>query len=83
MLVKQGLCRLNNTESFLCTVSCNVDIIECIISFIGKGILSKKQANFCLLSLFFALNIHRVHIYKFLMMIYYSHVSKRQFLNDG
>ena len=30
MLVKQDSCRLDNTESFLYTVSCNVGIVECI-----------------------------------------------------
>ena len=30
--------------------------------FIGKGISSNKNVNVFLLSLFFALNIHRVHI---------------------
>ena len=61
MLVKEDLCRLNNTELFLYTVFCNVDIVERII-FIGKGILPKKHANICLYLYFFALNIHRVHI---------------------
>ena len=36
-------------------------MVECII-FIGKGIPPKKHAYDCLLSLYFALNIHRVHI---------------------
>ena len=45
MFVKQDSCRLNNTESFLYTVSCNVDIVECII-FIGKGIPPNKHALF-------------------------------------
>ena len=63
MLVKQNSCRLNNTESFPYTVSCYVDIVECII---WKEIPPNKHANFCLLSLFFfALNIHRVHIQAF------------------
>ena len=61
MLVKQDSCRLNNTETFLYTVFCNVDIVDCII-FIGKGIPPKKHAIICLLSLFCALNMHRVHI---------------------
>ena len=61
MLVKQDPCILNNTESFLYTSSCNVDIVECII-FIGKAIPPNKHASFCLLSLFLPLNIHRVHI---------------------
>ena len=62
MLVKHDSCRLNNTESFLYTISCNVDIVEFIIN-IGKGIQPHKHANFCLLSLFFlALYIHRDHI---------------------
>ena len=39
MLVKQDPCRLNNTGSFLYTVSCNVDTVECII-FVRKGIPS-------------------------------------------
>ena len=56
MLVKQDACRLNNTAPFLCTVSCNVDTVECII-FVGKGIPSKKHAKFCLLSLYFAVLI--------------------------
>ena len=43
---------VNNTESFLYTVFCNVDIVECTI-FIGKGITPKRHANICLLSLFF------------------------------
>ena len=46
MLVKQDSCRLNNTQSFLYKVSCNVDIVECII-LIGKGIPpNKHHANF-------------------------------------
>ena len=61
MLIKQDSCRSNNTESFLYTISCNVDIAECII-FIGKGSPPNKHANFCLLTLFFALILHRVHI---------------------
>ena len=61
MLVKQDSCRLNNTKSFLYTVSCSVNIVECFI-FIGKGIPPNKHAIFCLLSIFLALNIHRVYI---------------------
>ena len=61
MLIKQVSCRLNNTELFLYSVSCNVDIAECII-FFGKGIPPNKHVIFCLLSLLFALIIHRVHI---------------------
>ena len=62
MLVKHDSCRLNNTESFLYNISCNVDIVECIIV-IGNVIPPRKHAYFCLLSfLFFALNIHRDHI---------------------
>ena len=61
MLVKQDSCRLDNRESFLYTISCNVDIVECII-FIWKGIPPNRHAFFCILSLCFALNIHRVHI---------------------
>ena len=61
MVAKQDSCRLNNTESFLSTVSCNFDIVESIF-FISKGIPPNKHAEFCLLSLFFALNIHRVYI---------------------
>ena len=61
MFVKHDSCRLNNTESFLYTISCNVDIVEFIIV-IGKGISPHKHINFCLLSLFLALNIHRDHI---------------------
>ena len=45
---KEDSCRLDNTESFLYTVSCNVDIVECII-FIGLGIPPNKHAIFCLL----------------------------------
>ena len=37
MLVKQDSCRVNNTESFIYTVSCKVYIVECI-SLLGKGI---------------------------------------------
>ena len=81
MLVKQDSSRLNNTESFLYTVSCNVDIAECFI-IIWKGIPPNKDANFCLLS-FFLLLIFIDFIYKLLMMFYYTHVSKRHFLNDG
>ena len=40
----------------------HVDIVACII-FIGKGIPPNKHAIFCLLSFFFALNVHRVHIH--------------------
>ena len=61
MLVKQDSFRFNNTESSLYTVSCNVDTVECIISIL-KEIPPNKHANFCLLLLFFALNIHIVHI---------------------
>ena len=45
MFVKQDSCRLNNTESFLYTVSCKIDIVECIIC-IGKGIPPNKHAIF-------------------------------------
>ena len=55
ILVKQDSCRLNNTASFLCTVFCNLDIVECIFV-IGKGISPNKHANFCLLSLLFCFN---------------------------
>ena len=84
MLVKQDSCRLNNSESFLYNVSCNIDIVECNI-FIGKGIPPDKHANFCRLSLFFffLLSIFIEFIYKFLMMFYYTDVSKRHFLKDG
>ena len=44
MLIKQDSCRLNNTESFLYTVFCNVD----------------KSMLIFIFYLFFALNIHRV-----------------------
>ena len=82
MLVKQDSSRFNNAESFLYTVSCNVDIAEYFI-IIWKGIPPNKDANFCPFSyFFFAFNIHRVFIYKLLMMFYYTHVSKRRFLND-
>ena len=58
MLIKQDSCRLNNTDSFLYTVSYNVDIVECII-FIGKGIPPNKHTNLLLsLIIIFALNIH-------------------------
>ena len=46
MLVKQDLCRLNNTEHFyilFCFLQCY--IVECIIV-IGKGIPPNKHANF-------------------------------------
>ena len=61
ILVNQDSCRLNNIESSLYTASCNVDIVDCII-FIGKGIPPNTHANFCLLSLFCALNIQIFHI---------------------
>ena len=62
MLVKHDSCRLNNTESFLYNISCNVDIVECIIV-IGNVFPPHKHANFRLLSfLFFAFYIHRDHI---------------------
>ena len=47
MLVKQDSCKLNNTGSFLYTVSCNGDTVECII-FVGKEIPSNKHAKVCL-----------------------------------
>ena len=52
-------------------------ILLSVFLFTGKGILSNKHAHF-----FFALNIHRVHK-KFLLMFYYTNVSKKHFLNDG
>ena len=60
MLVKHDSCRLNNTESFLYTISCNVDIVACIIV-IGKGIPPHKHANFLSFIIIFALNIHSDH----------------------
>ena len=60
---------------------CNVDIGKGIIC-TWKGIPPKKHANICLLSLFFALNINRVHI-QVSVDVCYTHVSKRHFLNDG
>ena len=78
MLVKQDSCRLNNTGSFLYTVFRNVDIVECII-FIGKEIRPKKHANICFLSLFFALNIHRVHIQVFVNVLLHSCFEKALF----
>ena len=61
VLVNYDSCRLNNTESFLYTVSCNVGMVECIIV-IRKRIPPNKHANFCLFSFLFALNNYRVHI---------------------
>ena len=58
MLIKQDSCRLDDTDF---TVSCNFEIVECII-FIGRGILSNKRANFLSFIIIFALIIHRVHI---------------------
>ena len=60
MLVKHDSCRLNNTESFLYTISCNVGIVACIIV-IRKGIPPHKHAFF-VFHIFFSLNIHRDHI---------------------
>ena len=60
MLVKQDSCRLNKLTHFY-TVSCNFDIVECII-FIGNGILINKHANFCLYHYYFALDLRRVRI---------------------
>ena len=81
MLVKQDSCRLNITESFPYIVSCYDDIVECIC-FIGKGITPNKHANFCLLSLFFALSIHRVHIQVSDDVLLHP-CFKKAFLNDG
>ena len=79
MLVKHDSCRLNNTESFLYTISCNVDIVECIIV-IGKGIPPHTNANFCLLSLFFfALNIHRDHIQVYVGVLLHPCLKKAFF----
>ena len=63
MLVKHDSCRFNDTESFLYTFSCNVDIIECIIV-IGKGIrpISMLILSYHIVSLVFTLNIRRGHI---------------------
>ena len=79
MLVKHDSCRLNNTESFLYTISCNVDIGECIIV-IGKWISPYKHAIFCLLS-FFALNIYRDHMQVSVGVLLYP-CLKRHFVND-
>ena len=57
---------------------CNFDIIECNI-FIGKGILPKKHANICLLSLFFPLNIHIVHIQVSVDVMLHSFFEKALF----
>ena len=81
MFVKQDSSRLNNTESFLFTASCTVDVVECII-FLGKGIPPNKHAHFCLLSLIFALNIHRVHIQVSDDVLIHP-CFKKAFLNDG
>ena len=79
MLVKHDLCRLTNTESFLYTISCNVDIVECIIA-IGKGILPHKHAKFCLLSLYLLLYIFIEIVYA---GVFFLHIClKRHFLND-
>ena len=80
MLVKQDLCRLNNTDSYY-TVSCNFEIVECII-FIGKGIPPNKHANFCLYHYSFALNLHRVRIQVSDDVLLHP-CFKRHFLNDG
>ena len=61
MLVKHDSCRLNNAESLIYTISCNVDIVKCIFV-IGKGIPSHKHANFVFYHYFFALNVHRDHV---------------------
>ena len=61
MLVKHDSCRLNNTESFLYTISCYVDIVEYIIV-IGKGIPPISMLIFVFYHYFLALNIHRDHI---------------------
>ena len=81
MLIKQDSSRLNNTESFLYTVSCNVGIVECIM-FLGKGIPPNKHAIFVFYH-YFLLYIFKEFIYKFLLMFYCTHVSKGHFLNDG
>ena len=81
MLVKQDSCRLNNTESFLYTVYFNVVVVECIID-IGKEAPPKKHAKICLLSLSFALNIHRVHI-QVSADVTPMFQKDKDFLNDG
>ena len=50
--------------------------------FIGKEIPPKKHANICLLSLFFALNIYKVHIKVSVDVLLHSCFEKA-FLNDG
>ena len=80
MLVKEDSCRLNNTDSYY-TVSCNFEIVECII-FIGKGIPPNKHANFCLYHFYFALNLRRVCIQVSDDVLLHS-CFKRHFLNDG
>ena len=51
MSVKHDLFRLDRNGSFIYTISCNVDNVECIIV-IGKGIPPTKYAKFCLFSFF-------------------------------
>ena len=80
MLVKHDSCRLKNTESFLYTISCKVDIVECIIV-IGKVIPPHKHAIFCLLSLFLCLNIHRVPI-QVSVGVFSPMFEKGTFFND-
>ena len=80
MLVKQDSCRFDNTESFLYTVSCKVDIVECII-FIGKQIPPNKHAH-NVFYYYFALNIHIVHI-QVSDDVLLQPCFKRALLNDG
>ena len=78
MLVKQDSCRISNTESFLCPVFVMLTLLS-VIFFIGKGILPKKHANICLLSLFFPLNIHIVHIHVSVDVMLHSFFEKALF----
>ena len=78
MLVKQDQCRLNNTHSFLYTVSCKNGIVDCII-FIGKWILSEKHAHCFSFIIIFALDIHRVHIQVSVYVLSHPYCEKAPF----
>ena len=61
MSVRHDSCILNNTESFLYTISCNVDIVEDIIV-IWKVIPFVSMLFVFFYHYFYALNFHRDHI---------------------
>ena len=75
-MVKHDSFGLN--RSFQYTISCNVDIVECII-FIGKLISHKGMLFFVFYHYLFTLNIYRDHIQVSVGVLLHPYLKKALF----